>query len=215
MLEHIPKIIYACTIKNNKLTTYNTLERFFPNCTKAKKSTKYGYIITKNIGTNINVDMKISDLIIFIPQLIVAIKNFIIPLHNANYVLNNIYWNKQKVYFNISNMEKNTNTNEDIKKLINNIIRFHELGYIYNDLNDSKLDVNILIKSLENIIISFNDYIKMISDYNIELNKIDKDKTLTLEQKKEKKFYTGVNFHKNNKDKFRNIDLNIKIRGIN
>ena len=107
MLQHIPKIVYACRIINDKSTTYNALKGFFKNCTKSTNSTRYGYIITKNMGKSINIYMKISDLIQFIPNLIDAIRNFIIPLNNASYflkniALKNIYWdeNRRKVFFN-------------------------------------------------------------------------------------------------------------------
>jgi hypothetical protein len=158
MLEYIPKIVFACTIKNNKSTTYNTLKKIFEfkYCTNSNKSTKYGYIITTNIGESIYDFMSISDLIIFIPHLINAIKDFIIPLNLANFVLNNIkldniYWNKQKVFFNISKMKIITKDNNiDIKGLIDSIQQI----YVIKKRNlklESILTANDLINKLEEI----------------------------------------------------------------
>ena len=159
MLQHIPKIVFACTIKNDKSTTYNTLlnEIFqFKYCTNSNKSSKYGYIITTNIGESISEYMSISDSIIFIPHLIYAINNFIIPLHNAKYVLNNIkldniYWNKQKVFFNISKMKIITKDNNiDIKGLIDSIQQIYVIKKIIEKRN-LKLTANDLIDKLNEI----------------------------------------------------------------
>jgi hypothetical protein len=166
MLDHIPEIVYACTIKNNKSyfstsSTYNALKKIYPYCTEATKSTKYGYIITTNVGESIANYILISDLIEFIEYLIIAINNFIIPLHKGNYVLNNIdlhniYWNKdkQKVFFNISKMIYNTDISEDIKSLINSIKKINviqKIERINSKLNDSILNADNLIKILRNI----------------------------------------------------------------
>jgi hypothetical protein len=175
MLQYIPKIIYACRIKNDKSTTYAAVTKFFPDCTKSTNSTRYGYIITTNMGKNINVYMKMSDLIKFIPNLIDAIQNFIIPLNNANYFLNNIdlkniYWNQntQKVFFNISEMKKMTNKTEntDKEKLINSIRRFIDLVYlVYNNLNTND-DYYSLINALNEIKEKFIKLINIKITYN-------------------------------------------------
>jgi hypothetical protein len=183
MLQYIPEIIYACRIKNDKSTTYNALKKIFPNCTKSTNSTRYGYIITKNMGKNINVHMKISDLIIFIPNLIDAIRNFIIPLNNANYFLNNIdlkniYWdkNRRKVFFNISKMTKDTNSNkdEDKENLIKNIRDFHELRYLYLNFNTND-DYNSLINGLNQIIKELQDLTKKKIYYDSLLSEKEKE----------------------------------------
>ena len=186
MLEYIPKIVFACTIKNDKSTIYNTLlnEIFqFKYCTKSNKSTKYGYIITTNIGESIYDFMSISDLIIFIPHLIDAINNFIIPLNNAQNVLNNIkldniYWNKQKVFFNISKMTKITKDNNiDIKGLIDSIQKINVIKKINFKLESILTADNLIIKlnEIKSNLISFerSEEIKT-SLIDNKQNKLDK-----------------------------------------
>jgi hypothetical protein len=215
MLEYIPKIVYACTIKNDKSFfsktsfTYDTVDKFFPHCTKRNKSKKYGYIITTNIGINITYYISTSDLIKFIKHLIVAIENFIIPLHNASYVLNNIdlnniYWNEQQVFFNISKMKYDTNMNTDIKNLIKSIktlLVSHIDSYSHNNYYENviedittqieKLRNNNLIIILNNIIIYLN-YNKLLLDYKRQYNTISE--SIDEEYKLPERDWTGFRF---------------------